>query len=750
MAPCKTLLVVDDEKLPRTLLCVNLKEAGYQVLEAEDGRAALSLLREQAIDVVLLDLVMPEMDGFQVLRKMKADNELKDIPVVVVSASDDMNSVVKCLEMGAVDHLSKPFDPALLQVRIRSALAISQVEEMRASGEAPKRSIPGPGRHWGMEAAADKKTEPGMKISGFLKALLGWSRPYRNQMRVFLLLILACLGVEAALPLGFKFITDDALIPHNFRVLMLTLGILVFAMVAAALMQVVTDWLYARLAVKILNDLRFSMYRHLQSLSMSFFGRISAGEITSRFTTDLAAVENTVMLCLPLAISQLMMVLFTLGLLFALEWKLAMFVIFGIFVSYRAEQRIEKPAAQADVRMKREQARITAILQDVIGMQQAIKAFRLKNMVAERFKLQMVNFFHLTMRACFLSYLTDRVPGRCAAIFGMLTIAGGSLLTFFGYLTIGGLVSFQVLLSGLVIAINELTWSIPYLVRATGGMQKIEQLLQEKPDITDAPDAVPLPRPGHEISFNNVSFGYTEGQVHLKNVTFSIPIKSSVNFIGPSGSGKSTVLNLLMRFYDPQEGTICIDGVDLRKVTLDSLRQHMSIVFQDTVLFNTTIRENIRVGKQGATDEEVEAAARAAGIHETITGFPGGYETIVGERGGKLSAGLRQQLAIARAILPDPAILLLDDVTSAQDTTTTSQIDRLLEQLGRDRTVISVTHRLEAAPRVRSVFVFNEGHLVEQGPHTELLRNGGTYAQLWQKQTPAGIYKKFETGHHAP
>lgn len=738
MPASATILVVDDERLPRTLLAVNLREAGYHVMEADGGRAALALLREQDVDVVLLDLVMPEMDGFQVLRRMKADNQLRDIPVVVVSGSDDMHSVVRCIEMGSVDHLSKPFDPALLRVRVRAALAVRQVERGRAAGEGRLRPMPGPLRCLGMEVTGEEKAVAGVRVSGFLKAVFRRSRPYRKQTVLFACLTLACLGIEAALPMGFKFVTDDALVPHNFRALVLTLGALVVAMVTAALLQIGTDYLYARLAVKTLNDLRFGMYRHLQRLSMGFFSRVSAGEIISWFTTDLAAVENTVMLCLPLALGQFMMVAFTLGFLFVLEWKLALFAVFGIFVSYRAEQCIEKPAAQADLKMKREMAGITTVLQDVAGLQQVIKAFRLQGLVAERFKHQMVDFFHLAMRACFLSYLTDRVPGRCAAIFGLLTVAGGAFLTFFGFLTLGELISFQVLLASLTVAINELTWSMPYLVRAAGGMQKIESLLDQSPEVKDEPGATVLPRPEREIVFRNVTFGYLDGQPLLKDLSLCIPMNRSALVVGPSGSGKSTLLYLLMRFYDPQQGSVSIDGHDLRTVTQDSLRQYISAVFHENCLFNTTIRENIRMGRQGATDEDVEAAAGAVGLHETIMGFPAGYDTVVGERGGKLSIGHRQRLAIARAVLADAPILILDDAMSALDPATAAATNQSLEQITRGKTVITVTHNLQSAPHADVVFVLHEGRVAESGPRTALLARGGVFADLWQKQAMPG------------
>ena len=596
------------------------------------------------------------------------------------------------------------------------------------------------------KAREEEETEKRMGIFGFLRALLCWGRPYKKKTAFFVLLILIALGLDAALPLGFKFITDDALIPQNFQVLVLVVGVLFVALVMSTLMQVGSDRLYTQLATKVLNDLRFNMYCHLQRLSTSFYFRVPAGEITARFTTDLAAVEYTVVLCLPFALGQSVFVLFSIGLLFVLEWKLAMFSLIGLYVSYKTEQLTEKPASEADTRMKEQQARITEVLQETVNAQPVVKVFRLQSMIIERFKHQMHDFFRTASRAAFLSYLTERVPDRCMAFFGLLTISAGAFLTFYGFLTLGELITFQVLLTGLINAVGELTWSAPYLVRAASGMHRIEKLLDEKPDVTDLEEALPLPHPAREIALRNVTFGYTEKQTVLENVSLTIPINQSVLFVGPSGCGKSTVLNLLLRFYDPRQGSVAIDGHDLRTVTQDSLRQNMSVVLQESFLFNTTIRENIRLGKQNATDEEVEAAAKAAEIHEIVKGFPDGYNMVVGERGGKLSGGQRQRLAIARAILSNPPILLLDEAISMLDPVTESSINKSLERLGKGRTVISVTHRLASAPKADCIFVFKEGGLVETGRHEELLKRRGLYAQLWRKQTG---FMLDETGNRA-
>jgi len=273
------ILVVDDEALPRMLLSTSLRESGYEVLEAEGGAAALERLRAEAVDVILLDLVMPDVDGFHVLKQMKAEERLAGIPVVVVSASDDMDSVVRSIEMGAIDHLSKPFDPVLLHARVRSALAIRHVERERTSAAAAKRRLFLPDEESGEPTAA-----AGAGAILVLKRLFHWCGPYRRQLAFFAGLIMVALGIEAALPLGFKYITDSALLGHDLRLLILVPSVLVCALVVAAFAQVLADRFYVRLATKILNDLRFNMYRHLQNLSMGYFARTPAGALTARFT----------------------------------------------------------------------------------------------------------------------------------------------------------------------------------------------------------------------------------------------------------------------------------------------------------------------------------------------------------------------------------------------------------------------------------------------------------------------------------
>jgi ATP-binding cassette subfamily B protein len=290
--------------------------------------------------------------------------------------------------------------------------------------------------------------------------------------------------------------------------------------------------------------------------------------------------------------------------------------------------------------------------------------------------------------------------------------------------------------------VGELASGLPDLIESSAGMQRVHELLEEEPEVTDAPGAVALPRFSGEITLKKVKFRYSGDKLNLDDVSMTIPAQSKVAFVGPSGCGKSTVLNLIMRFYDPDEGSVCFDGMDIRGIAQNSLRSHISLVSQDSFLYDTSIRENIRMGRRDASDEEVEEAAKLAEIHDIIQAMPEGYDTLVGEGGGRLSGGQRQRVALARAIVADPALLVLDEATSALDPGTAASVIRTLERISRGRTMIFVTHRLESARIADLVFVFDEGRLAEHGPHEQLLQENGVYARLWQRQAGFSLDQK--------
>ena len=737
------VLVADSDSRDRSALCTGLRELGYTILEAGDDKEALALMRRQPPDLLLLDPDKPGMNGFSLLSRMKADPVLQRIPAIVVSDRDDMGTVILSIAKGAADHLSLPVDPVFLHVLIRQALTgagrQADPEKPRPAHLADTATVLAGAAaitEEGEEETGEEEEEgeDGMGMLAFGRSLRRWMWPYRRQIPFYLLIMVVSMGVEAALPMGLKFITDYALIPRNSRLLVLILTVFLAAAFCSTGLQILGDYIYSRIGNKLINDLRFNMYRHLQRLSIGYYKRVPAGEIMARFSTDLASVESTLILSLPNTLGQVIALCSTVLMLFILEWRLALFSLLGLFMSYKGGEWVAPLASSASYRTKRGQAKISTMVQENVQGQSVVKVFRLQSLFIERFKHQMMSFYSIAARASFLEYMTQRVSEQSIMLFNLLTICMGAVLAYNDVLSIGALVSFQVLLGGLTTAVGEVTWGIPHLIQASAGMQRIEELLDETQEVTDDPAAATLPPPAREVTLTGVSFGYKRGQLNIDNLTMTVPFNRNVLLVGPSGCGKSTVLNLLMRFYDVEQGRIAFDGTDIRTISQDSLRRYMSVVLQDNFLFNTSIRGNIRLGKPDATDAEVEAAARSAEIHHIIMEMPEGYDTMVGETGGNLSGGQRQRVAIARAIISDPALLLLDEATSALDQSTAMSINRSLTKIAEGRTVISVTHRLESASDVDIIFVLKDGRLEEHGPHGQLLRNNGTYARLWRKQ----------------
>jgi ATP-binding cassette subfamily B protein len=297
----------------------------------------------------------------------------------------------------------------------------------------------------------------------------------------------------------------------------------------------------------------------------------------------------------------------------------------------------------------------------------------------------------------------------------LIVLSIGAVMTYRNIISVGTLTSFQVLLVGLNLNILGLTSSIPAFIDGVAGLQRISDILSETPAIQEAPDAIDLPHFSSDINFDDVTFSYSQDRGGVKNLSLKIRQGDFAVFVGQSGAGKSTIVNLLTRFYDPDKGRILFDGIDLRHATVRSLRSQIGLVSQDVILFNCSVRENIRMGYLEATDEQVEAAAKAAEIHKFILSLPQGYDTPVGDRGGQLSGGQRQRIALARALVRNPAILILDEATSALDPATEAEILATIERITKERTVILITHRMAHALRADVMYVLENGSLVVSG-----------------------------------
>lgn len=332
--------------------------------------------------------------------------------------------------------------------------------------------------------------------------------------------------------------------------------------------------------------------------------------------------------------------------------------------------------------------------------------------MTEDFATDLNDLKQVYVRATFLSYLVQKGPMIGFVMTQLIVLSIGAVMTYRNIISVGTLTSFQVLMVGLNLNILGLTSSIPAFIDGVAGLQRISDILSETPAIQDAPGAIDLPHFSSDINFDDVTFSYSQDRGGVKNLSLKIRQGEFVVFVGQSGAGKSTIVNLLTRFYDPDKGRILFDGVDLRHATIRSLRSQIGLVSQDVILFNCSVRENIRMGYLEATDEQVEAAAKATEIHQFILTLPQGYDTTVGDRGGQLSGGQRQRIALARALVRNPAILILDEATSALDPATEAKILTTIERITKERTVIFITHRMANALRADVTYVMENGSLV--------------------------------------
>src|SRR5437867_9588831 len=577
--------------------------------------------------------------------------------------------------------------------------------------------------------------QPVMGLIGVMRRALAYWRPYWVQGVLIVLAMLLQQGFNTFLALSLKLIIDTALPARDGMLLLWILAGLAGGFIVALIANLCADYLTARVSANILNDLRLKMFSHLQRLSMDFFARAQTGNIVAHFSSDLADIEKGLTSRLSDAVLALIGLLVNVPLLFWLDWRLALVPTAALPLTAVGTRLVTPRASKATYQLKQAQGQLASTVQEHVLAQPVIKVFGLQRATLARFQHQLADLARRTVRANFLTQLVGTASSSGVVVVQLVALGVGALLALEGSLTVGTLVAFISLLSSVNKDAYNLTKKVaPSLIGATGGLQRIEDLLSQRPQVVDAPGAHPLPRLAREIRFDDVTFSYNGGQSQLDHVRFTIPAGETVAIVGPSGAGKSTILSLITRLYDVTAGAVTIDGHDLRQVTQDSLRAQIGVVLQETFLFNTTVRENIRLGKPEATDAEIEAAARAAEIHDLIVSLPQGYDTPTGELGGLLSGGQRQRIAIARAILREPTILILDEATSALDPATEAAIIATLERLARKRTVLVVTHRLAAIQRADRIFVVDAGSVVEHGRHDELLDRRGLYYELWWKQ----------------
>jgi len=574
-----------------------------------------------------------------------------------------------------------------------------------------------------------------MSIPALVARLGRLVAPYWPRVLVVAIGLLLEMGFAAALPFSFKFIVDDGLIGKDYDLLIAIVAGLAVGGILVSGIGLLRDLVFARLAAQVLGDLRAAMFAQLQRLSLDFYARSRAGDVLGRFSGDLGSVETALANAIPWGVLPALEVAAGTALLFWLDWRLALLALMVWPLCLLGPRIFAPRAVAASFARKQDEGGALAVVQENVQSQAVVKALNLQGEATRQFAGRNARLTASVRRVSFFSALVERSAGMGIMLLQVVVLAAGAWMAATGLITIGTLTAFLALFLNTSLALAYTTQFVPTLIHAAGGMERIDELLSVAPRVVDRPGAAGLPPLERAIAFESVTFGYSEAGRNLTDVSVAIPAGASVAFVGASGSGKSTILSLLMRLYEPDAGRVALDGIDLRDATQDSLRAQIGVVFQESFLFNASVADNIRLGRLDATQADIEAAARAAEIHDTIAALPEGYDTVVGERGGRLSGGQRQRIAIARAIVRDPRILVLDEATSALDPGTEAAINGTVARIGRGRMVVSVTHRLAAAAAADCIHVLDQGRLVESGPHDALLARGGAYACLWAKQS---------------
>jgi len=563
-------------------------------------------------------------------------------------------------------------------------------------------------------------------------------RPFLASYRTGLLLLILGVAIETAydtvFPLCLKYLIDEAIGEQDHEVLVWILAVMGVLWVIVSVVTIAYEYQNARLGASLLGDVRRSLFVHLQSLAMGFYERTKVGDILSRFSIDCSALGEVVMYAVSWGLLPLLEIVAGTVLLFVLNWPLALAAMLIFPLTLLGPRLFSSRALVLSYQQKQREGTTLSVVQENLTAQPVVRAFSLRGVALGWFDTRNRDLMAIATRAHFWRMLVERSVTLAILFLHLLILAVGAWLAFHDTITIGTLVTFESVFWEISYNIGYCTEFLPVLIEGASAVQHINDVLSEPARQVEPADMPALPRLSRDLVFDHVSFSYTGAEWQLRNITCTIPAGARVAIVGPSGAGKSTMVDVLLRLHDPTEGTVRLDGLDVREYSRDSLRSQMAMVFQDNFLFDLSIGDNIRLGQLTATDADVHAAARAAEIHQFIQSLPQGYDTMVGERGVRLSGGQRQRIAIARALIRNPAILILDEAASALDQATEAAIHRTLHTVSQGRTVISVTHRLASVADNNMIYVLNNGHLVEQGTHDVLLQRRGLYRTLWQSQ----------------
>jgi ATP-binding cassette subfamily B protein len=560
--------------------------------------------------------------------------------------------------------------------------------------------------------------------------------PYWRQETLVVTCILFATSVGQLPPLFTKWIIDQSIAHRDLHSLLVNVGAMVGVALAVAAVGVWQGYLNAAVGEGIMRDMRDALVQHLHRMPLSFFASTKTGEIMNRVSSDVDAIDNVVTGTLVGIITNVLMIVTTLVAIFLLDWRLALLALIVVPLMVIPLGPVGRTMYRVRKMTREQRDKIESLIQETLSLSgiTLVKSFVRERQEANRFHAAGTELMDMEIRLALVGRWFIGLVGALVIIGPAIIWLGGGYLAITKGLQVGTIVAFVAYLARLYGPAAALVAVQVQIVSALAVFERIFNYLDMEPEAPQRPDAIALTSVRGDIAFEDVRFRYSEDRWALDGISFRAEPGRLVAFVGPSGAGKTTIMQLVPRFYDPQGGRITLDGHDLRDLTLDSLRASIGIVAQETYLFHTTIAENLRYGNPDASEAELVAACRAANIYDFIAALPERFDTVVGERGLKLSGGERQRVAIARVLLKDPRILILDEATSSLDSTSETLIQQALEPLMRGRTSLVIAHRLSTVVRADVIHVVDGGRIVESGKHRDLLARGGLYAQLYHAQ----------------
>ncbi len=566
------------------------------------------------------------------------------------------------------------------------------------------------------------------------KRLLQFIRPYLKQLVLAIICIIVAAGCNLYLPWIIKDMIDKVLADKDMMMLnMICVGIVVVFFIRGIFFYG-QSYLVSYIGQKVIIDVREVMFRKFQRMPMAYFDKHQTGETMSYITNDVAAIQSALVDQLIEMVTEGSILIGSLVLMVYLDWKLSLLTLVVIPLVGQAMKIFGRKIKRNGTVIQERMADITSLLQESISAIRVVKSFVREKYETDRFTHQNQLNFQAAMKNVQLTSLLTPTVEFLAAISVTFIVWFGGYEVVNDEMTAGALVAFLTYAVNLANPVKRLSRVYGNLQRAMAAVDRVFAVIDLEEPISDKEGAKPLPEISGAVKLDHVSFEYKKGVPALSDVSLDAKPGQMIAFVGPSGAGKSTIANLIPRFYEITDGSISIDGTDIRDVTVSSLREQIGIVPQETLLFSTTVMENIRYGRLDATDEEVIEAAKAANADEFIRNLPQGYETKIGERGMNLSGGQRQRMAIARAILKNPRILILDEATSALDTESEKIVQAALDKLMVGRTSFVIAHRLSTIFNADQIFVIDNGHVKEHGTHEELLKLDGLYSYLYNIQ----------------